>query len=99
MDGFQEIAEVMREAERRASLAGVPANRAMEILMRAEAELIRALAESRRDARQFILQLKEQGASRLASEKGCSRATIYNKRARALNTLSNYAIGKLDTAA
>ena len=90
---FDKISDVIREAERESVLAGVPAARAAEILMRAESELVRALVDSNRAERQLLLALREIGATQLASAKGCSRAQVYRLRDRALNKLSKSAVG------
>lgn len=92
--GFDVIAEVIREAERRSVEAGVPAATAAEILIAAETKLVRALIDSNRAERQLLLQLKEQGATQLARNRGCSRAQIYRLRSRALNKLSQIAVGQ-----
>ena len=90
---FDKISDVIREAERTAVEAGVPAAQAAAILIHAEAELVKALIQSNRAERQLLLSLREIGATQLASVKGCSRAQVYRLRDRALNKLSKTAVG------
>ncbi len=90
---FDKISDAIREAERAAAEAGVPAAQAAAILIRAESELVQALVQSNRAERQLLLSLKEVGATQLASAKGCSRAQVYRLRDRALNKLSKSAVG------
>lgn len=90
---FDKISDAIREAERAAAAAGVPAAQAAAILIRAESELVQALVQSNRAERQLLLSLKEVGATQLASVKGCSRAQVYRLRDRALNKLSKSAVG------
>lgn len=86
---FDLIAEVMRNAERQAVLSGVPAAKAAEILIRAEAELTNALIASQRAERQLLLDLKEKGASQVAKEQNKSRRWVYDQRSKAINKLCN----------
>ena len=89
---FGEVSELIREAERRAALAGVPAARAAEILIRAEAELVQAMIDSQRAERQLLLELKERGATEVAKDRGVSRSQVYVLRDRALNKLSRISV-------
>lgn len=86
--GFDAVSDLIREAERQAALAGVPAAKAAEILIRAEAELTIALAESHRAERQLLLDLRHLGATEVAKARSVSRAQVYVLRDRALNKLS-----------
>ncbi|AHX16126.1 hypothetical protein CH75_04805 [Dyella jiangningensis] len=85
---YETIAEIIMDAERRAVLAGVPAAEARTILMKAEAALVNAMANSDRRDRQFLLDLKEHGANVLAGRFGVSRAQVYVMRNRVLNKVS-----------
>lgn len=89
---FNAVSDLIREAERQAALAGVPAAKAAEILIRAEAELTMALAESQRAERQLLLDLQQRGAREVARARGVSRAQVYVLRSRALNKLSRTAV-------
>lgn len=89
---FGEVSELIREAERRAALAGVPAARAAEILIRAEAELVQAMIASQRAERQLLLELRERGATEVAKDRGVSRSQVYVLRDRALNKLSRISV-------
>lgn len=85
---FKIVQELIQEAERKAVLAGVPAAKAAEVMIRAESELMQALIASNRAERQLLLDLRNRGASQVAEERGCSRAQVYKLRDRALNKLS-----------
>ena len=87
---FGVVQSLIQDAERKAVLAGVPAAKAAEVLIRAESELMQALLACNRADRQLLLDLKDRGATRVAEERGCSRAQVYKLRGRALNKLSNF---------
>ncbi|WP_202844764.1 hypothetical protein [Luteimonas saliphila] len=89
---FDAVRDLIRDAERAAALAGIPAAKAAEVLIRAEEELMQALLASQRAERQLLLELRDRGATELAKQRGVSRAQVYVLRDRALNKLSRIAV-------